>query len=83
MHGDFFFMAATPVVKVFLMLVVRRNPSWEAPSRPAMEPDEAVAPTVRLVNSELMIFLHKKNRPNQHHVLMDLISSVALCGTYF
>lgn len=50
-------MAATPVVKVFLMLVARRKDSWETPSRPAMDPDSTVAPAARLVNNELMSFL--------------------------
>lgn len=50
-------MAATPVVKVFLMLVARRKDSWETPSRPAIEPDSTVAPAARPMNNELMIFL--------------------------
>ena len=59
MHKDFFLIAATPVVKVFLMLVARRKDSWETPSRPAMEPDKTVAPPLRLMTSELMIFLQE------------------------
>lgn len=59
MHNDFFLIAATPVVKVFLMLVARRKDSWETPSRPAMEPDRTVAPPARLMNNELMIFLQE------------------------
>ena len=61
MHKDFFLIAATPVVKVFLMLVARRRDSWETPSRPAMEPDRTVAPAARLMNNELMIFLQETN----------------------
>ncbi len=61
MHKDFFLIAATPVVKVFLMLVARRKDSWETPSRPAMEPDRTVAPAARLMNKELMIFLWETN----------------------
>lgn len=60
MHRDFFFIAATPVVKVFLMLVARRKDSWETPSRPAMEPDKTVAPAALLMTSELMFFLQEK-----------------------
>lgn len=59
MHNDFFLIAATPVVNVFLMLVARRKDSWETPSRPAMEPDRTVAPPARLMNNELMIFLQE------------------------
>lgn len=56
-HRLFFLTAATPVVKVFLMLVARRRASWELPSRPAMEPDSTVAPLARPINSPLMFFL--------------------------
>lgn len=59
MHKDFFLIAATPVVKVFLMLVARRKDSWETPSRPAMEPDRTVAPPARPRNNELMTFLQE------------------------
>ncbi|TNN80785.1 hypothetical protein EYF80_009019 [Liparis tanakae] len=50
-------LLATPVVKVFLMLVARRRASWELPSKPAMEPDNTVAPLARPMNSPLMFFL--------------------------
>lgn len=59
MHKDFFLIAATPVEKVFLMLEALLKDSWETPSRPAMEPDSTAAPPVRLMNSELMIFLQE------------------------
>lgn len=62
MHRDFFLIAATPVVKVFLMLVALRSDSWETPSRPAMEPDNTVAPPGLLINNELMIFLQIKKK---------------------
>lgn len=62
MHEDFFLIAATPVVKVFLMLVARRKDNWETPSSPAMEPDRTVAPPARLMNSELMIFLQETEK---------------------
>lgn len=56
-HRLFFLTAATPVVKVFLMLVARRRASWELPSRPAIEPDNTVAPLARPINNPLMFFL--------------------------
>lgn len=58
MHRLFFLTAATPVVKVFLMLVARRRASCELPSSPAMEPDRTVAPLARPINRPLMFFLH-------------------------
>lgn len=67
MHEDFFLIAATPVVKVFLMLVARRKDSWETPSRPAIDPDSTVAPPARLINNELMTFLEEIQC--QHEVL--------------
>lgn len=57
MHRDFFLTAATPVVKVFRMLVARRSASCEPPSRPAMEPESTVALPARPRNRLLMIFL--------------------------
>lgn len=63
MHKDFFLIAATPEVKVFLMLVALRRDNWETPSRPAMEPDRTVAPPDRLINNEVRIFLQE-----MHHL---------------
>lgn len=92
MHKDFFFIAATPVVKVFLTLVARRMDSWETPSRPAMEPDKTVAPATRLMHNELMIFL----KDNQYLALKFIIHwrnissnkptkiySSCMCDAYF
>ena len=57
MQRDFFLMAATPEVKVFLMLEARRRESWDAPSSPAMDPESAAAPAGRDRNRERMFFL--------------------------
>lgn len=57
MHSDFFLTAATPVVKVFRMLVARRRASCEPPSSPATEPDSTSAELPRPANRLLMIFL--------------------------
>lgn len=62
MHRDFFLTAATPVVKVFRMLVARRSASCEPPSRPAMEPESTVALPARPRNRLLMIFLPEEGR---------------------
>lgn len=56
MHNDFFLIAATPVIKVFLMLEALRRVMLEAPSKPAME-SNTVDPPGLLMNNELMIFL--------------------------
>ncbi|TNN86788.1 hypothetical protein EYF80_002971 [Liparis tanakae] len=67
MHKDFFLMAATPVVKVFLMLVARRKDSWETPSRPAMDPDSTVAPAARLPQQAPgLIRAHRPYLSNKH-----------------
>lgn len=60
MHRLFFLTAATPVVKVFLMLVARRRASWELPSSPAMDPDRTVAPLARPMNRAPMFFLREE-----------------------
>lgn len=65
MHNDFFLIAATPVVKVFLILVARRKDSCEMPSRPAMDPDKIVVPPARLMNNELITFLQETQYVNQ------------------
>lgn len=44
------------------MLVARRRASWELPSRPAMEPDNTVAPLTRPINSPLMFFLWRQKK---------------------
>lgn len=79
MHKDFFLIAATPVVKVFLMLVARRKDSWETPSRPAMEPERTVAPLVRLMNNELMIFLQETHNFSQMFWKNSLFTKDSSC----
>lgn len=74
MQRDFFLTAATPVVKVFLMLVARRKVSWETPSRPAMEPDRMVAPPPRLINRPLMFFLERRaTNPTWSECLLQVL----------
>lgn len=76
MHSDFFLTAATPVVKVFLMLVARRRASCEPPSSPATEPDSTSAELPRPANRLLMIFLgvqrdrHPQNRLLPNHPVL-------------
>lgn len=64
MHSDFFLTAATPVVKVFRMLVARRRASCEPPSSPATEPDSTSAELPRPANRLLMIFLGGTKGPS-------------------
>lgn len=83
MHSDFFLIAATPVVKVFLMLVARLRDSWETPSRPAMELDRTAVPPTRFMNNELMIFLQETHRCRKpfgviRPVMLGLTSCVRL-----
>lgn len=77
MQRDFFLTAATPVVKVFLMLVARRKASWETPSRPAMEPDRVVAPPPRLINRPLMFFLERRDKQIRSHMSVASIANQA------
>lgn len=67
MQRDFFLTAATPVVKVFLMLVALRRASCDPPSSPAIEPDKTVAPPERPINKPLIFFLQRgpENTPNE------------------
>ncbi len=60
MQRDFFLTAATPVVKVFLMLVALRRANCDPPSSPAIEPDKTVAPPERPINKPLIFFLQRE-----------------------
>lgn len=89
MHRDFFFIAATPVVKVFLTLVARRTASWDAPSRPAIEPDKTVAPPARFMHRELMIFLQQIKGlqpavyyPLKEHTIENILLKCVLISEY-